>query len=1173
MASTTASSLTEGLKAKLNSSLPLEARCRLATNVITCRVAVPHREDLVLDWAISSLRKKYLRQCEGQRKDEEMLWQCLASCLPKLPPTLDYSNVPDFLLDVVGLADMSLPEVVGSITLLLPLGCRAYPASPSWPPTITLLLKQPSLVKPAMSALASLNLLAGIGMAPLLSRLSIVAAENADLQADAGIIAQKLLFSSPSALSTLFTHLTTEELEEKHSEPSTEASLLLACLEQGTDPRLLAEASKDLLPAVRLPLLALYSLMCGGPGPLRARTAIGAKLESAATPCTKRLAAVLASSLPLDLSVEVHSSLSAGKLLQDIVRHCLDKAGAGEDAGAMVAVLRVHHPQLLEPLLPTILTAYLRHPVDPPSSIFSDMLEVMLALRQVPKLVARLFLHLRTLDIIEEINWREGDLEALAKILPSLPRVQTLEMWKMMNFHLSSDCLAAPPNSVKVGSFCRLLGPLLSTLLSHSQLADHNLPSSLMPRISALMLDTVSSMQAILDLGFVPEPQRSLLCSVVSALASLVGLFKSYRNVESLASVFELQDKVVTWLLDNPEWSKETPGAERILQNCYKPGLELKQLKLSENAITAANWLPHSFDELSDEVLLRWVRKRSEVPSSLLDNPKCCAIVLMEMLERVNKGSEELYIPSPEMWTRQEYWMDRDSYLGKSLASTLVTMLHSEAPCTALASSDFSRLEALPLEHLPSALKLAAVLVTLSQVLKTKHGVKYQSLAARCLESSDAFRFVDAGAFLARLLMLEELGTGELMEAVTRMVGKYTKTIQDVTASFHLWEGAGVEEGCKWVKAAVGLLESLKPATKGVEEGEKRLAAELLVDKLCKFVVKIWKKLNTDDIKLTSLLFLASAQLIAVLGLKVGSKASKMVASLADLALSSAPIPGWSTLLTSCCSQPSLLEQVDNWRDRCWTLVSKEFCPKNKELVVSLLASTSNPDVLESMLMLVEGEAPNVSLWTEVLRAEVSDTCKDAKNKSVEAALVVILREAGRSDTKVDLCLLPPLLDALFSAPPCISSQMETLALACLALVPLVNTTPSLATLSLFLSHRTGLSNQTIPVVLALLRHLLPSTTSNEELQALAGVLGLVSRQRDHWGSVSATLTADLLAHMSKLEPSSRAVLTSALMPLLPFLDKHDMELLSSSLDPATNELFKQLLTNYNSNHKFKGKI
>merc|ERR1712130_969226 len=158
-----------------------------------------------------------------------------------------------------------------------------------------------------------------------------------------------------------------------------------------------------------------------------------------------------------------------------------------------------------------------------------------------------------------------------------------------------------------------------------------------------------------------------------------------------------------------------------------------------------------------------------------------------------------------------------------------------------------------------------------------------------------------------------DLGTEELVEAVTRMVGKYTKTIQDVAASFHLWESAGAEEGCKWVKAAVGLLKSLKPATEGTEEGDKRIAADLLVEKLCKFVLKIWKKRNAEDARLTTLLFLASAQLITVLGLKLGSKASKMVASLADLALSS-PTPGWSTLLTSCCGHPNLLEQVSEWR-------------------------------------------------------------------------------------------------------------------------------------------------------------------------------------------------------------------------------------------------------------------
>ena len=1075
---------------------------------------------------------------------------------------------------MVGLADMNQPEVVGCIAFLLPLGCKAFPTSPSWPPAFTLLLKQPLLVKAAISALLSLNFPPTPALAPLVSRLSIVAVEHEEFRGDVGLITKKLLYSSPAALSPIFNHIVTEDLEEKFNDPPPEASLLLACLEQGADPRLLADSGKDLPPATRLPLLALCSLMCGGPGPLRARTAVGAKLEAAAQACPVRLSAVFASLLPLDLSLEVHAKLSTPKLLQDIVRDCLTKAGAGKEAAVMVGALRAHHPQLLEPLLPTILTAYLQHPGNPPSSIFSDLLEVILALRQVPKMVAKLFLHLRTLDLDVELNWRQGDLESFARVLPSLPRVQSLEMWKMLNFHMSSDCLSTPPTSAKVGTFCRLLGPLLSTLLSHSQLADHNLPSSLQPRMSALSEDTVGGLQKLLDLGFVPPPQRNFLCSVTSSLASLAALFKSYRDVGTFDTVFEVQGRVMAWLMENPEWKNEVLGSERILQNCYRSNQDTKLLKISEDAITTDNYLPHVFDELSDEVLLRWVRKRTPVPQSLLENRKCCALVLFDLLERANRGSEELYIPSSEVWAREEFWSDRDSYLGKSLSSTLVTMLHSEAPCTSLEAVDFSRIAALPLEHLPPALKLAAVLVTLSQVLKTKDGLKYQVLAVRCLETSDVFRSVDAGAFLGRLLEAEDTDNLQLVQSVCRLVGKYTKTIQDVAASFHLWEEAGPGHDFRRVKAAVGLLESLKPAMK-LQESEKKTAAEHLVEKLVKFLVKIWKKRNSEDTRLNSTMLEAAAQMVELQGQKLGPKAIKMVAALADLALSctTQPPPGWAALLTSCCGQPHLLEQVHDWRERCWAQVSRDS-GGNKELVTGLLASTSHPEILENMLVFKEDETPNISLWTEVLEAEVSDECKHVKNKKVEAAVASIMREAGKTGSKLDLSTLPQLLDALFSSPPCISSQMETLALACLALIPITSSvSPSYATLSHFLSHRSGLSNQTIPLVMALVRHLLPSTTSTEDLQALGGVLGLISRQRDHWGPVTATLMADLLAHMSNLVPSSRAVLTSALMPVLPFLDKHDMETLSASLDPATNELFKQLLTNYNSNHKFRGKV
>ena len=107
---------------------------------------------------------------------------------------------------------MNQPEVVSSIAILLPLGCKAFPTSPSWPPTFTLLLKQPLLVKAAITALLSMNFPPTPALAPLVSRLSIVAMEHEELRDDVGLIAKKLLYSSPAALSSFFNHFEVENL-------------------------------------------------------------------------------------------------------------------------------------------------------------------------------------------------------------------------------------------------------------------------------------------------------------------------------------------------------------------------------------------------------------------------------------------------------------------------------------------------------------------------------------------------------------------------------------------------------------------------------------------------------------------------------------------------------------------------------------------------------------------------------------------------------------------------------------------------------------------------------------------------------------------------------------------------------------------------------------------------
>jgi hypothetical protein len=61
-------------------------------------------------------------------------------------------------------------------------------------------------------------------------------------------------------------------------------------------------------------------------------------------------------------------------------------------------------------------------------------------------------------------------------------------------------------------------------------------------------------------------------------------------------------------------------------------------------------------------------------------------------------------------------------------------------------------------------------------------------------------------------------------------------------------------------------------------------------------------------------------------------------------------------------------------------------------------------------------------------------------------------------------------------------------------------------------------------------------------------------------------LLADRLQQLPRLSADVRTALTLALLPLLPALDRHHMDLLASSLSHASNEL-------YQTNFKFRGKI
>ena len=70
-----------------------------------------------------------------------------------------------------------------------------------------------------------------------------------------------------------------------------------------------------------------------------------------------------------------------------------------------------------------------------------------------------------------------------------------------------------------------------------------------------------------------------------------------------------------------------------------------------------------------------------------------------------------------------------------------------------------------------------------------------------------------------------------------------------------------------------------------------------------------------------------------------------------------------------------------------------------------------------------------------------------------------------------------------------------------------------------------------------------------------------------------ATPSAEALARHEQRPHGKCCGLCEYSAPDLDMLEKHAFTFLSANLDPSVNELFKVLLENFNTKHKFKGKV
>ena len=1163
----TGDELTEELEKRLNSNSALSERCRLALGTLRSPLFLPDKVNTVLFWLLDTLDKKYKNRLAGGNTEDLVLWRTLLSCLQHLEVSghnIDVTKVgvPETLTNLLAVSELSEPCVASCVSSLIVLSLPAQPSHPLWAGILSsLLASSPDSLCSILGVFDTLQVLEAPEQVKLVT--SFCRVHSTHPHPTLQKITRQLLFPTADPYINLFLQLSS--CDGKYN-PGHVVSLLVSLLTSSTfSPRLLLEACPA-QPAWLKPKLLSLLLSCSGcPGIINPDSVLGAKIL-AETTIPRDIGGLFRAALPIDLSQEMRPGYHVGQYLTDVVQHLADQPGMSADLRDVVTSLHDHHPQLLEPLVPLLTVKLLEDHREGDYGLFSQLLDVQIKLRQVPKMISKLFLQMRSSQLTD-LFWSPLDLQLLGSTIASLPKVQSLEIWKSLNYHLSTDVIASK-DEAQVDSTSNILGPVFSTVLANSELADQNLPSTLVPRIQDLMESTLLQLEKLETKTNLSSSQKLLMIQVTSAAVELGCLLAHYRKLEIFEKVSTFGQRIVKMFVNEKEHLKDPRTGSFVVRFSSAENFSRISPELSHGLVSEIEFNPDLINSLSQNAFLKLVEEKLPSECSLFENPQFCAGIIYKSLTKLNK-EELLYIPEFEYWRSSESYSQLESFLGKKICSALSSALHSSPTRHSLPGEYLLKLRQLPIEHLPPVLKLSASLVFVSLLLCAERGERKQELeldCCRCLETTDLFRFVDAGMFLNKLLSLRV--SIDLLDVVCKSAGRFTKSINDVRKYFE-----ELEKNDDELKGSLCLLKVLQKTMNEDNVGSDRKTASIaLADRISKFVLMKFKKRNIENEDELDTFCHLSGCLLNIYAKNELGKVSILLATMIDLSLNE-KCKSWKSLLQSVCANHFLLDSSIlplNWRVTFLKLLIDEEDSFNYDLLKSLFKTASLEEMKSMMQFLIEKDFISPQLWTQIILADVDESCGALKKDGVEAAVGKICSNLHNSDPGQ----IFDFLRAIFSSsPPCVSQHVEISCLGSLHLLPPSLAPQSLSCLSVFISQRSSLSTRIIPLIFSIIRGCMTSPVNVETLQSLQKVLGLFSRQKTDYAPVICYLLADLLHMLHSLQPRDRGLITNSIYPLLDLVEKHNLAFLSSSLPPATTELFKHLLAQYNTTQRFKGKI
>jgi hypothetical protein len=839
----------------------------------------------------------------------------------------------------------------------------------------------------------------------------------------------------------------------------------------------------------------------------------------------------------------------------------------------------------------------------------------MLKLRQLPKLVSKLLLHVRSLVTPSSYRWPAVDLDRLGTAITQLPRVQQLEIWKTLNYHLEVDCSGQPATWVP------LILPLLKVVFLHSTLADHNVPSTLLTRVQDLAEFSLTRLhQAFVSSTMAAEVADFYYEAGVSLLQQ-GQLLLAYRNLD-IAGLKPFRDSLVAAVLKQQKLQhpkKLSLPALQVLIHCLltdggeldaiwkAAGVELLA-SAQVNALPLLALLPVFQCSSSLEIL-----RHHETSHVDVESPRFAALVLYYMTRgihnRQQKSSSLLatLAGAAHLWSSPEFWPDLDSELGRAL-QTLARQLQESSPemrpveddaSIQSIGADFCRLAAiLPLEHLPRCLKMAVTLLGLNLVYSQSFDAVLTSalgaIFARCMENTDIFRYMNAGTFLLRLLRTGLEGETALLSTVLPlMLTRFTKTLVEITAVYPDLDVQTVAEPKSLRRLAflTGCLEQLpRPILDSQVAGEKRDAAASLAAKINKTMSRLSKSVPDISDSLEPLLFRAAVPLVKIYGKAKPEKIAKYIRRLLDIRgtedheshkLGCGPAPALCSELMNLEGNP--LDLREDWKQLAWTTSLNHLAGDASvvsaatALAEKILTAASRAELI-TLCADLDGR-PALAMTKFLLAASrgVSDVeCKRLVQARLDSLVTSLLTNEELGDEQ-----LLELVGSVVGCPAAaVTSGVEVLALAALTRLSPTLAARSLALLVAFVNHRPNISTRHIPLVCSLVRqhlHHLERTADTALAGLLQNLFGLMGRKREDWANVAPYLMADVLNSCLSVGmvacPQVKQELVLACHCLMDIcVSQHSYEYLSARLPPATNELFKLVLQNYRQHHKFTGR-